>query len=419
MYKQIGIVLLVTFCVTKAGLAQVSSSPFTQQGLGDLYATSLPNSFGMAGIGISNSNIRYMNNQNPALLVYNSTYTYTVGVIGESRRASNGEVSQKSVNMNLSHLGMSFPIKRGKWVSSIVLSPYSNVNYEFEDTGVLNEVAFQTFHKGSQGLAQLQWSHGVSITEDLKVGVKAKYLFGSIQKKSSNILTGSGVNKQFMPTIFNKSAVSDMLFGLGVQYRYKIDKENYLNLGVIYDFKSEVKTKRLQTLETRSPLGIVQASDTLINNTRETMTLPAALGFGVSVGKPLKWLASIDVRIQQWSDFQDFNASNMHLQDAISLAIGGEYTPDPGSINKILERMTYRLGMSYEKTPYVVEGRGVDDFGINFGSSIPVGISSLNMGFRFGKRGSLSSHQIKENYFRLKIGLTFNDPLWFIKRKFD
>ncbi len=419
MYRKVGTVLLIAFGIAQAAIAQVSSSPLTQQGLGDLYKPSLAYSFGMGGIGISNGSVRYVNNQNPALLVYNSVYTYSAEVLGESRRVSDGVAAQKSGGMNLKNLGMSFPIKSGKWVSSIMLSPYSNVKYQFTTEDVLEGTPFNTVQRGSQGLAQLEWAHGFKITDDLKVGVKAKYLFGSIKKEFSNVLTGSGVNRALVPTTFNRDAVSDLLYGLGAQYRYKVNKNTYLNLGMIYDFQSNVKTKRLQTFETRNRGNIVFSSDTLVNNVIGAMTLPSTLGFGVSIGKPLKWLAGVDVRFQSWSSFKDFENSNNNLQNSTSIAIGGEYTPDAGSIDKLFSRMTYRLGASYEKTPYIVEGSGVNDFGINFGGSIPIGISSLDMGFRFGKRGSLSNNNIKESYFRLQIGMTFNDRHWFIKRKFD
>ncbi len=135
MYRKVGIILLVTFCFAKSGIAQVSNSPLTQLGVGDLYGAHQANSFGMGGIGISNGDVRYINNQNPALLVYNSIYTYSAGVIGESRKTSDGVNSQKSGSMGLSHLGMSFPIKSGKSLSSIMLTPYSNVEYQFTTLG--------------------------------------------------------------------------------------------------------------------------------------------------------------------------------------------------------------------------------------------------------------------------------------------
>ena len=420
MYRKVGVILLMTFCLAKGGLAQISNSPLTQQGLGDLYGAYQPNNFGMGGIGISHGDVRYINNQNPALLVYNSIYTYSAGIIGESRSTSDNVNSQTSGSANLSHLGMSFPIKQGKWISSVILSPYSNVEYQFINTGTVNNATFQTRQRGSQGLAQLEWAHGIRINNELKVGIKAKYLFGSIRKESGNVLTDATTNNSLFPTIFDRDAVSDILLGLGAQYRFTLKKGAYLNIGVIYDLQSEVNTKRLRTLEIRNVSDLVFASDTLVDNVKKKMTLPSALGFGVSIGKPLKWLAGIDIRLQQWKDFKNYNGSNDGLQNSMSVAIGGEYTPDAGSIDKILKRVTYRLGVSYEKTPYILNNNEVNDFGINFGGSIPVrGISSLDMGFRFGKRGSLSNNQLQENYFRLQIGLTFNDRQWFIKRKFD
>jgi len=425
MYRIVGIILLVVFCLAESSFAQVSNSPLTQQGVGDLYTGYQANSYGMGGIGISNGDVRYINSQNPALLVYNSIYTYGAGVIGESRTTADGTGSQKAGSMNLSHLGMSFPIKASRWVSSVILSPYSNVDYQFIDNGTLNagtanEATFETRQRGSQGLAQLEWAHGIRIKKDLSVGIKAKYLFGSIKRESSNVLTSSGINTLIVPTVLDRDAVSDFLFGIGAQYRYEVKKGTYLNFGLIYDFQSDVNTKRLKTLETRNTGDIVTASDTLINDVKKTMTLPSTIGFGVSIGKPLKWLAGLDVRMQQWGNFKNYDGSDEGLQNSMSVAIGGEYTPDAGSISSIFKRMTYRLGASYEKMPYVLNNSGVNDLGINFGSSIPVGgISSLDMGFRFGKRGSISSNQLDESYFRLQLGLTFNDRLWFIKRKFD
>jgi len=61
----------------------------------------------------------------------------------------------------------------------------------------------------------------------------------------------------------------------------------------------------------------------------------------------------------------------------------------------------------------------VNDFGINFGLSMPVSrFSSLDLAFKIGKRGNLLENTIEENYFKIYFGVTFNDQ-WFIKRRFD
>jgi hypothetical protein len=66
-----------------------------------------------------------------------------------------------------------------------------------------------------------------------------------------------------------------------------------------------------------------------------------------------------------------------------------------------------------------VAGNQVNDFGVNFGVSLPVGrISTIDFSVKIGNRGSIVKNTIEENYFKIYLGMTFNDN-WFIKRKFD
>jgi len=40
------------------------------------------------------------------------------------------------------------------------------------------------------------------------------------------------------------------------------------------------------------------------------------------------------------------------------------------------------------------------------------------LAFKWGKRGNKDENILEESYFKIYLGLTFNDQ-WFIKRKFD
>jgi len=75
--------------------AQVANSPFTKFGIGENYTDALANTQGMAGVGVSHPQYWYVNNQNPALLVYNMFTTFQVGIIGESQKISSGSVKKK------------------------------------------------------------------------------------------------------------------------------------------------------------------------------------------------------------------------------------------------------------------------------------------------------------------------------------
>ncbi len=42
----------------------------------------------------------------------------------------------------------------------------------------------------------------------------------------------------------------------------------------------------------------------------------------------------------------------------------------------------------------------------------------LNLGFEYGQKGNTNMGLIKENYYGINIGLSFND-VWFKRRKFE
>lgn len=97
------------------------------------------------------------------------------------------------------------------------------------------------------------------------------------------------------------------------------------------------------------------------------------------------------------------------------MALGGEYTPDYAATD-FFKRVTYRIGVS--KAPFFANGKKVDDFGINFGFSLPAGRSSIDIALKAGQRGSVTENGLKENYIKAYLGVTLNDQ-WFVKRKFD
>jgi hypothetical protein len=72
--------------------------------------------------------------------------------------------------------------------------------------------------------------------------------------------------------------------------------------------------------------------------------------------------------------------------------------------------VTYQFGFNYAQTPVRINNVNIDDFGINFGVSLPVGNSSiLNVGFKYGQLGTTSNGLIREDYFKINLGMTFND----------
>lgn len=414
----LGAALTIT---TVSAWGQAAKSPFTSRGLGDIYDMSLVHNQGMGGLGISNGSYWHLNNINPALLPYNSLTIFSAGFIGERRTIENSTTSETNSGGNLNFLAMAFPVKPGIWTTSLGLMPYSNVDYKFSYTGVVpgtdTEVLFT--EEGSGGFNQFYWSNGVAINKRFFVGVKATYLFSSIETKFSDILMDenlaaySAVNKELF-------SASDFLFSAGLAFNQDSIFNNKIKLkvGLTYDFNADVKTKRAQSF------GLEQVNRPVLNAKNDTIrgsiTIPQAIGAGISFSNGFKWMAGVDVKVQQWSDYKDFSGDNSDdLQNSLKVTLGGEFTPDYGSVTSYLKRVTYRVGFGYEETPYTINGNQIKDFGINFGWSLPVGrFSSLDMAFKYGQRGDVQDNLLSEDYFKVYLGFNFNDQ-WFIKRKYD
>ena len=403
---------------------QAARSPFSSFGLGEQYGNALAPNEGMGGVGISNPEYWYLNNQNPALLVFNRFTTFEAGLIGEQRTQTTSSLTEKSGSGNLNYLALGVPVKPGWWTSSFCLMPYTRLNYLLKYTApVTNDPTSNTVtvtETGTGGVNQFSWSNGVSISRYFSVGLKTAYLFSSTANSYSNQLTTTAQALVITPNVYERTFVSDFQFSPALSIHIdSLFKKNYrLNFGVVYDFKTNLRTKFYQRVERHNAAGIID-SLTLISNQTGTITVPQSLSAGISFGNSYKWVAALDGSYTDYSQYRDFTGGSPYAQNDWRVAAGFSITPDPASMTSYLKRMTYRTGASLESYPYLVNGNPVKDVGITFGLSMPVSrLSSLNFALKFGKKGDKIVNAIEENYVKLYFGLTFNDQ-WFIKRKFD
>ena len=422
--KRFLLISLVVFTLSLAH-AQVAKSPYSTFGLGDVYGNALAQNQGMGGVGISNPSSWYINNQNPALLVSNYVTSFQAGLILESRTVNDGSASLKNGSGNLNYLVMAFPVKPGKWTTSLGLMPYSGANYKLSQVRPVDGSTTSTYldqQTGSGGLNQFYWSNGVKVHKNIAVGVRANYLFSSIINEEVNVLNQPDNRLvPFYSSKYERNYVKDLSFSVGSYFHLdSLFKKNYrVNVGLVYDFQRTLGTQRTLRQEQRSIRGSIVDSVTLINNEPGTIVLPQSLGIGVSFSRVNHWTVGADLNILDYNQFKGFSGTSPSTTTGFKSALGFEYVPDPTGIGNYLKRMTYRTGVSYERYPYLVDGNQVKDLGVNFGVSLPVGrLSTLDLSLKIGKRGDASENLIEENYFKFYFGMTFNDQ-WFIKRKFD
>jgi hypothetical protein len=150
------------------------------------------------------------------------------------------------------------------------------------------------------------------------------------------------------------------------------------------------------------------------------ISIPQTLTIGASLSKGSQWSVAGEFFVQDWSKFKSISQEDeSNLEKSWRASLGGEFTPNTNAFDNYFKRITYRVGLSYEKTPFIdTNDKQLKDIGINFGFSLPAGRSSLDWAFRMGKRGDKSENVLEETYFKVYFGITFNDQ-WFIRRRFD
>jgi hypothetical protein len=151
---------------------------------------------------------------------------------------------------------------------------------------------------------------------------------------------------------------------------------------------------------------------------------------GLTLDNGSNWSVSADASQQQWSRFNSFSLlSTAGLSNTWRVATGGEFTPDPGSVEHYFQRVTYRVGLSVAQMPYAPLGQRLYDRAVHWGFAFPLPTATplestvINLAFVYGIRGNTSylygdngTSNVRENYLRVQIGATLSNR-WFIKRR--
>ena len=211
-------------------MGQAARSPLSTLGIGEPYGSALIQNQAMGGVGVSQPQFWFINNQNPALLVYNYYTVFQAGILLESKTIKGDTTNVNSTNGNLNYLVTAFPVKPGKWTTSVGLMPFTNVNYKLDYFSFVKESnptdTISVSEQGSGGLSQVYWSNGVKLHDNWSVGLKAAYLFGSVNNDYTNVLITSPQTVRYIIAVNEQTYIKDFQFTGGLSFSQdSIEKE--------------------------------------------------------------------------------------------------------------------------------------------------------------------------------------------------
>lgn len=430
--KLLALVLLLASCFLPL-TAQVAgtSSTYSRFGLGVLHDQSNGFNRSMGGVGIGVRIGNRVNAVNPASYsaIDSLSLLFDVGM-----KASFGTMKQdaksvgvKNAALDFVHVGFHAAKRLGVAVGFM---PYTSIGYEFSspEKPVANNInttqliTSSNAYSGKGGLNQAYIGLGWKAYRNFSVGANVSFVWGKYDHYVTPFYKEGGVDSDhFDGTLKNYTAsIKTYKIDFGAQYPIRLTRQDWLTLGATAGLGHK----------------IAQDATLLLDTTQYTapspFDLPYTFGFGAAWQHKNTLLVAADVHHERWGNCrmpaETSNTENPYIAmkgfycNMTKFAIGSQWTPNP--FGKYWERVQYRAGFNYA-TPYLkVNGMdGPKELSLSIGAGLPIlnGINSrsvVNVGLQWQRRSASGAGMIKEDYFVINLGVTFNER-WFLKYKIE
>lgn len=396
-----------------------TNSAYSQYGFGVLADQSLSANRGMNGVGLAMRQGNRANVLNPASYsaVDSITMIFDMGLAGQITNIKEGKNSVNANNASFEYAVGSFRLLKNVGFT-FGLIPFSNVGYNYAHEQYLDETngTVTTTMKGSGGLRQVFIGAGWRFLKPLSVGFNLSYLWGSIDR---TVTSSSTVDMYNLQKTYSAS-VRNYKLDFGLQWQQRLSKTDDVTLGVTIGLGHKLGA---------DPTLVVANTSTSQSTTytiKNGLKLPMTYAAGVAWQHRHSLLIEADVKMQKWGSTEfpvyennDYQLKSGILKDRYEVRAGAEWTPNRMSRN-LLNRVNYRIGAGYATPYYKINGQnGPKELSVSAGFGIPIqnGWNGRSMLSITGQWVQTSAKGLlKENAFRLTIGMTFNER-WFQKWK--
>ena len=411
---------------------EVSFTPYSIYGIGDIYQQGGAFNRGQGGVGVATRNKRFINYLNPAAVTARDSLSFMAdyGLLNENRIMYQGDIRSANNTFGVSNLAISFPVYKSSAVM-LGVSPYSTTKYGYympvSDQNIV-ALAGPTYisSTGEGGMYKLFASAGVTFFEKLSVGVEAIHYFGDIEKNSKIVFTDqsyNGISSGYNLHLKGNTAK------LGLQYETSVGKY-FLGVGATYTFATGMKGEVSDfSFSSNSSVDTVRFETDVLDNMSDKLRFGSEFSAGISLRSGEQWRAELDYSISGWDKSGFDNQRGFSVKGSTvfsstvseSIRAGFEITPNANDIRYYFRRCTYRAGVYYNKAYYKLDGNDVNSFGITLGGTLPVFrlYNGLTFAVDLGQRGSLKyANSVLERYVNISIGVNIHD-IWFQKYRYN
>ncbi len=425
MKRRIFCCIWAALCCVAAVAQSGTNSPYSQYGLGVISDQSQGFSRGMNGVGLALRKGNIVNTLNPASYsaIDSLTMIFDVGLSGQITNFKEGASSVNAKNANFEYAVGSFRLMRNVGMSFGIL-PLTNIGYTYTSYTKLeeNRGTIAETYSGDGGLHQVFLGAGWRIFKPLSIGFNAQYVWGDCERY---ILSSTGTDINSLEKNYSFS-VQSYHIDLGLQWHQILKNRDEIVVGATVGLGHKLGADpQCLIINTNSLSSTPDTTKFTITN---GVSLPMTYGVGVSWSHKNSLLVDFDATLQQWGklDYPSYESGayvlkSGLLKDRYKFNVGADYVPNAMS-RKLLHRVHYRLGAGYATPYYKINGLdGPKEISVSAGFGIPLqnaynNRSVLNISAQWVNTSATGF--IKENTFRINVGLTFNER-WFAKWKVD
>jgi hypothetical protein len=398
---------------------RTSYSPYSYFGVGETnFSATVENQ--MMGGNTAYYDSVHQNMNNAASLSKLKFVNYSVGVDLKNTSYLSSSTNEKSTAAAINYISVAIPTKLLSF--SFGIKPKTSVGYLLENDDKSKTPPELNRFTGSGGVSNAFVSIGFELFKNWGFGFSSSYAFGNLNHYHTKILE----NIELYTRVSSESSVSGLDYNFSTVYQKTFNEKITLYSSIIYQPEAKYKSRNNQIISTIDPNSSfggdfeeIDLSAVGLKNTN--IKIPNSLSFGLGLGQDKKWFLGFNYMKNDEGGYKNelMGLDNVEFKSSQTYSIGGFLLPEYNSFTNYFKTLTYRFGVRYKNGGLYVNNQQINEIGVNFGFGIPLaGISSANLGFEFGQRGTTKASLIKEKFFSIRLGVSLND-LWFIRSMYN
>lgn len=397
--------LVCCLCVLPIMAQNMTSSPYSRFGYGDLNEN-VPTAFrALGGVGIGMRYNRAICAAQPASYTACDSLTFMMDVAASVNwsRYQDATGMRNKANGNLEYVTIQVPLWKRYIALSVGLLPYSSVGYSIALSDSINSSYHYTkTYEGTGNISEVYGGLSFNICNWFALGLNVYYMWGYLNHMRTLTFSESGLT----PTVQDEMlSVSNVRLRYGAQFFHSWENHSFA-AGAIFESRMKLN----------SDLIIIESqSNDSIPIYRDGWQLPMVYGVGASYNWANRLTLAFDFERQCMASamYNGQPGSESGFRDKDRYAFGVEYRHNANS-RKYAERMLWRAGISVQDEYLTSIGAKKITASIGIGFPLYTIGTVINTTIEYSHRGTPNT--LEDNSLRLTIGASIAEN-WFFKRK--